>query len=95
MVMDKKEMLNNLQDIRTYIYHDITRNKQKKSRSRSRRQLGGERNNGKGVKMGFSKVWINQELWIWNNSKQIIENWKDGEEQEGKLDATQRRDSKT
>lgn len=74
-IMMRKGKLKEITDMKVYIDHDLTKKEQEiqqKIREISRQ----ERKEGKEVRVGFNKLWINGEKWMWNRGKQILEKWK-------------------
>lgn len=71
-VMKNKQKLRNLREEKIYIDHDLTlkeRDMQKQIRMRART----EREAGKAVKVGFSKITIEGVVWRWNKEVCMLE----------------------
>lgn len=74
-IMKNKQKLRHLKDERIYINHDLTvkeRDMQREIRSRAQ----AERKAGKSVKVGFSKITIEGEVWRWSKDTNKLERAK-------------------
>lgn len=92
-VMENKRKLKDLKDIKVYIDSDLTRNEQE-AQKRIREIAGREKNKGNEVRVGFNKLWINGEKWVWNRKAYSIEKWCGDKGQESVRGVKESRDSK-
>lgn len=67
-IMKEKKILRN-----TRIYIDEDRTQTELNIQAKMREIGNqEKQKGNEVKIGFKKIWINKELWIWNEKQQLL-----------------------
>ncbi|XP_070526965.1 golgin subfamily A member 6-like protein 2 [Cardiocondyla obscurior] len=47
---------------------------------------------GKQVKIGYKKIWVNKEMWIWDDLKEELRKWDGGRREGNELEKVERKD---
>lgn len=71
-VMKNKSKLKEVRNTKIYINDDMSKN-EREIQGKIRQKAKEEATNGKNVKIGFQKLIINEEEWVWNRETEIFE----------------------
>jgi hypothetical protein len=74
-IMENKRKLGNLRIMKVYIDNDLTKREQEVQK-KIREIAKNERSKGTEVRVGYNKLWINREKWVWNRSLDRLEKWR-------------------
>lgn len=92
-IMENKRKLGSLKTMKVYIDNDLTRREQEVQR-KIREVAKNERSKGKEARVGYNKLWINGEKWVWNGRTESLERCRRDKAEGGKRDEQEKEDSK-